>query len=246
MKNFIKYILQKLLGFDNYLYIFSLYIINTLKWNKKEKDFLFFIKLIEGNGIILDIGANIGVMSVHLSKNFLDSQIYSFEPIPANIKAFKRITDHYNIDNITLIEKAIGNVNGSIEMVMPVVKSVRFQGLSHVVQNDDSCEDNGDKFTTPITTIDSFFKNLNNEKAVSAIKIDVENYEFYVLEGAKETLNKYHPIIYCELWENQNRTDCFQLMTSLNYNTMVLFKDKLCIFDPEVHKTQNFFFIPNK
>lgn len=246
MKNFVKYVLQKLLGFDNYLFVFSLYIINTLKRNRKEKDFLFFLKLIKEKGVILDIGANIGVMSVYLSKNFPDSQIYSFEPIPANIKAFKRITEHYKIQNVKLVETAVGNVNGNIEMLMPVVKSVRFQGLSHVIQENEALNEEGDKFTTPLTTIDSFYKTEKLQQPIIAIKIDVENYEFFVFEGAKEILEKHQPIIYCELWENQNRFDCFELLRSFNYNIMVLDKDKLCIFDATVHKTQNFFFIPNK
>lgn len=193
----------------------------------------------------MDIGANIGVMSVHLCKNFPKSEIYSFEPIPANIKAFKRITSHYDFENVKLIESAVGNVNGNIEMVMPVVKSVRLQGLSHVVQSDESCSNEGDKFITPLITIDSFLKTNGASIPVTAIKIDVENYEFYVLEGAKETILKHQPLIYCELWENQNRTDCFELMAGINYSTMILDKDKLCIFDPAIHKTQNFFFIPN-
>ena len=201
--------------------------------------------LIKSNGTILDIGANIGVMSAHLCRKFPNSEIFSFEPIPANIKAFKRVTKHYNLVNVKLFETAIGNVNGSIEMVMPVVKSVRFQGLSHVVQSDNSCSGEGDKYITPLTTIDNFFINRENALPVTAIKIDVENYEFYVLDGAKETISKYRPVIYCELWENQNRADCFKFMSTLNYSIMVLDKDKLIIFDPEIHKTQNFFFIPN-
>ena len=47
--------------------------------------------------------------------------------------------------------------------------------------------------------------NLEN---VSCIKIDVEGSEMKVLEGAKETIIKYKPTIFIELWctsENNNK-----------------------------------------
>ena len=45
MKTLVKFVLQKVLGFKNYLFIFSLYIIYTLKNNRKEGDFLHFLSL---------------------------------------------------------------------------------------------------------------------------------------------------------------------------------------------------------
>ena len=52
MKNTVKYILHKLLGFKNYLFIFSLYKILTLRKDKNEKDFFAFLHLIPANRII--------------------------------------------------------------------------------------------------------------------------------------------------------------------------------------------------
>ena len=60
MKTFVKYILQKILGLKTYLYVFARFIIVKLKWDKKEKDFFHFLKLLPDNGIVLDLGANIG------------------------------------------------------------------------------------------------------------------------------------------------------------------------------------------
>ena len=245
MKNFIKYLLQKILGFDNYLFLFSLYIIKTLKRNKKERDFLYFLDLIKNEGVIFDVGANIGIMSYHICKSFPNSSIYAFEPIPSNIKAFKRVIKHYDIDNINVIETAVGNVNGSVEMVMPVIRSVKLQGLSHVIIDKSHAVNEGDIFKSEIVKLDSFYTGNNIQQPLVAIKIDVENYEFFVLDGAKEIIEKYRPLIYCELWENQNREDCLKLIANFNYSAKVIYKNKLCNFDIEVHKTQNFFFIPN-
>ena len=244
MKNTIKVILQKLLGFENYLFLFAIYIIRSLKWNKKEGDFIYFRDMIPDGGMILDIGANIGVMAVHLARTHKNSRIIAFEPIPYNIKTLKRIIRKYRIHNISVVESALGDKTGTIEMVMPVHKSARLQGLSHVVHQSITENNEGEKFSTPVITLDSFFKDNPSGGQLTAIKIDVENFEYFVFKGATETLKKYMPIIYCELWENKNREDCFTLLTELGYNIQVLHGNKLADFDPSLHKTQNFFFIP--
>jgi len=244
MKNTIKVILQKLLGFERYLYFFSIYIINSLKWNKKEGDFVYFRDMVPDGGLILDIGANIGVMSVHLARTHKNSAVIAFEPMPDNIKCLKKIIRHYHLNNIRIIESALGDHAGTIEMVMPKQGSARLQGLSHVIHESITENNNGNRFVTPLTTLDIFFQEPPEEKPVTAIKIDVENYEYYVLKGAVSLLEKFKPIIYCELWDNKNRDDCFSLLSTLGYEIRVLSKNQLCAYDATTDKTQNFFFIP--
>ena len=51
---------------------------------------------------------------------------------------------------------------------------------------------------------------------VSVIKIDVEGFEFLVLNGSKTFLEKHKPIIFIEIFEAQyNKT--LELLNSLNY-----------------------------
>ncbi len=244
MKARVKKILQQLLGFDRYLYLFSLFIINTLKWNKKEGDFIHFLKLIPEKGRILDIGANIGIMSVWLGRNRPQAEIIAFEPIPHNIKALKKVLGHYKLKNVQVIEKALGNNNGEVEMVMPVLDEVKMQGLSHVIHESITDFNQGRTYKTPITRLDDCDVLQNGGAAVVAIKLDVENFEYFVLEGGRKTISKYRPIIYTELWENDNREKCFGLMKDLFYKVKVFQKNSLVDFDPALHKTQNFFFVP--
>jgi precorrin-6B methylase 2 len=62
--------------------------------NKLEADFVHFLSIIPTNTLLLDIGANFGVMTVSLAKRAVNGQVYSFEPIPENLRALKRITKH--------------------------------------------------------------------------------------------------------------------------------------------------------
>ena len=245
MKSTIKYTLHKLFGFNTYLFIFSLFKIYTLKRDKNEKDFFQFLRLIPENTSVLDIGANIGIMTVHLARSINNVTVYCFEPIPNNILTFKRIVNHFKLKNVHLFETALGNTEGTIKMVMPIINSVKMQGLSHVIHDSIPENNEGAVFSASLKMLDNIELLVNNSKRISAIKIDVENFEFFVLEGAKKLIIKNQPIIYAELWENENRYNCFDLLQRLNYSTFVVDNNKLLEFNKTIHKTQNFIFLPS-
>ncbi len=245
MKNLAKYILQKLLGFHNYLYVFCRFKIRTLHNDNKEKDFLYFLSLIPAGGIVLDIGANIGIMTYYLSKKVKDSTVFAFEPMPDNIIVLERIIEHYRLNNVIVCKYALGNEEGEVEMVMPVIGSVKMQGLSHVVHSTIAVNNEGTRFKMPVKRLDNIAEIMSGAKPVTAIKMDVENFEYFVLDGAKELLKKHKPIIYCELWDNENRLKCFELVKSLGYQVKVLVSGQLRLYTEEIAKkypTQNFFF----
>ena len=244
MKALIKKILQRILGFDNYLFIFSLFTIYTLRWNKNEGDFLFFLKMIPNKGVVLDIGANIGIMTAHLSRNLNNVTVYAFEPVPNNLKALQRIIRFFHLKNVRVMDFALGNEEGSVEMVLPVVDSVKMQGLSHVVHDSIEEFNEGKKFKVAVRKLDNLKELTENGEKVTAIKMDVENFEFFVLDGGKELIRKDKPLIYTELWENENRDNCLRLIGELGYKVKVIDGGKLVEFEQGKHTTQNFFFIP--
>lgn len=243
MKSAIKYILHKLFGFRNYLFIFSLFKIYTLRWDKKENDFLFFLRMIPAGTVVLDIGANIGVMAVLLARRIKNAQVVAFEPVPENIGTLKRVINFFKLGNVRVMECALGNEEGEVEMVMPVIDSVKMQGLSHVVHSSITENNEGERVKTPIHKLDNI-SGLNGTLKVSAIKIDVENFEYFVLDGGRTFINKHKPLIYIELWENENRDKCFSLIKELGYRINVVENNELIQYDPSLHKTQNFIFSP--
>jgi FkbM family methyltransferase len=242
MKTLIKFVLQKALGFKNYLFVFSLYITATLKRNRKEGDFLHFLSMLPEDSTILDIGANIGVMTVHIARKHPGSTVYSFEPVPENLNNIRRLLKFLKIKNVNIFEIALGNYDGTAEIIMPEYKHVKFHGLSHVEGVEGSEGDSGIKYSVAMHKLDDLPEMLELVKPVSGIKIDVENYEYNVLQGARKLLIKYKPIVYAELWENQNRTDCIKLLTEIGYTTCILDNEVLVKFDSRKHQTQNFFF----
>lgn len=230
-KSFIKRALQKVLGFDNYLFIFSIFTIKRLSWNRHEKEFTEFMNQIPDNGTILDVGANIGIMTATLARKFSKAKICSFEPMPQNITALKRIIRYFKLLNVTVFEMALGEQPGELKMVMPVINNVKMQGLSHVVETDDEqAAKEGILFNVPVKKLDDI-PELQQLSKINAIKIDVENFEYPVLKGAEALLRKHKPIIYCELWKNERRDLTLRYLQGLGYQIKVYDGRQLVNFD---------------
>lgn len=240
LETLIKRLLQSVLGFENYLFIFSRFTIKRLELGQIEKEFLQFMKLVPNNGVILDLGANIGIMTAHMASRRPQAKVFAFEPIPQNIKALKRITQFFKLSNVTIFEMALGEENGEAKMVMPVIDGVKMQGLSHVMHK--TIEDNNDGmyFSVPLRKLDDLTELQNIQ--INAIKIDVENFEYFVLNGGISLIKKNKPVIYCELWDNNNRTQTFNLLKAAGYSTMVAEGDHLVPFQNQ--NIQNFIFVP--
>ena len=241
MKNFIKYILQKILGLHNYFYLFARFVILKLPYDKSEKDFLRFIDLAKDGDHVLDIGANIGVMTYYFSRKLPNSTIHSFEPVPDNFKVLLRIKRQLRLSNVQIYDFALGDGNGQVNMIMPESNKVYFHGLSHVEKEDN--ENKGNLYSVDIKRLDDL--NQFKDVKINAIKIDVEEYEYNVLLGGEQLIIKNRPVIYCELWESENRTKSLAFISKLNYKVFVNQGKDLKEFVGQAGY-QNFFFIPTE
>lgn len=238
MKNKTKYLLQRILGFERYLRVFSRFKIATLKSDKKEKDFFVFMNLLNNPENILDLGANIGVMTVHLAENFPQATIHAVEPLQTNMEVLKYSVEKSKLNNVKMYQTALGDSICNVEMILPNDGATRLHGLSHVVHDSITDWNEGERFQVPCTTVDHLFDTMK----IDGIKIDVENFEYFVLLGATEVISNQRPIIYAELWDNENRINCFQFMLDRKYAIYCVVDGQLKPWEKGI-ETQNFIFI---
>lgn len=246
MKYRIQRFLHFVLGFENYLFLTSVIKILIFKKRPGEeyKAFLKFMSLIPHDSTVLDVGANIGVMTTLLSRDHPDWQIYSFEPMPRNYKTVQRIAHIFKLRNAQIYQMALGNEDGQVEMLMPVQKSVKQSAWSHVAgQGDAEEEEIGERVHVPCKRLDSLDFLFHTDKPINGIKIDVEDFEYFVFQGAQNLLATYHPIVYAELAHEDNRNNCFEFFKTLNYKAKVYENGELVDYDNRVHHW-NFFFMP--
>jgi FkbM family methyltransferase len=172
---------------------------------------------------LLDCGSNYGFYSFYLASLSVGNQVLAFEASPKTLASFKANLDLNNFKNINFRNVAISEISG---------KFVSFYE-SH---NDWESSATHNQFkntkivTIETTTIDQELlnKDLNNFAVI--IKLDIEGNEFNAIQGGKDTILKYEPLITIELskynFNNQNYNfDYFKKF--LNDSKYKIYDDKL-------------------
>jgi|TARA_B110000259_G_C13852291_1_gene337327 FkbM family methyltransferase len=140
---------------------------------------------------ILDIGANIGYNSLIFSES---GPVVSFEPMFHEI-LIKNVKQNQLRHPINVYRCALSNEKKSMEMFIPnrgcqSTTQINYGGTSFHMEEDMK----GPGIIVPCERLDDIYKGTP-----SIIKIDVEGHELQVLEGAKETIRKYMPMILVEI-----------------------------------------------
>jgi FkbM family methyltransferase len=220
VKNAIKGALQQALGYQRYLRFFAWFKVRTLRLDRREDDFFAFLALLPDAGTVLDIGANLGFLTAHLSSRVTRGRVIAFEPMPDNLHALAHVVETFNLNNVTIEPIAVGEHDGEVIMVLPVRGHARQQGLAHVVRGatgNAGDAGNGIRFTVPVRTLDSIAELFAKDVKVTGIKIDVENSEQFVLAGAERLLATHRPLIYLELGDDENRAACLEFFRRWGY-----------------------------
>ena len=151
------------------------------------------LKIIEANinknSICLDIGANIGQHTMLMASVVKEGEVHSFEPLK---NLCDQIVESKNINNFNNI--FVNNFGLSDkESVMTIYKNNLNIGKTSLIKSDYT-----DAEDVYIKMLDTFWKDNNKDKKIDFVKIDVEGYEYQVLLGMEEIINKYKPKILFE------------------------------------------------
>ncbi len=166
--------------------------------------FLKFCNL-PADSIAVDVGANIGTMTVPFATMF--SKVYSYEPFKPIFQLLQTNVADNKLTNVIIANKAVGHENGFVniantvqdrdfhtgeiivqELVVGGNVEINY-GAVQVVTSKDS------KSAIPMTTLDDDLVLAGN---IALIKVDVEGSEPLVFYGAQEIIKKYKPIIVFE------------------------------------------------
>lgn len=178
-----------------------------------------------GPGVFaLDCGANIGVHTVEMSRYMqswgaviaIEAQERLYYALCGNIALS-------NLFNAAALWYAIGSEVGHIDVPRPNYnKSASFGSLElrrgprteYIGQNISYAS--RDSVQIRMTTIDSICEKLNR---VDFIKLDIEGMEIEALKGARQILDKFHPILWIE-WIKSDRSELQQFLDSFGYSSV--------------------------
>jgi FkbM family methyltransferase len=167
-------------------------VINAIKsgriWEKKLLN--NYKDLILPGNTVLDIGAYLGTHTVAFSQLVGDTgKVISFEPQTDIFTLLEKTITENEITNVKLYNNAVYNINKKIEFSNTNNGKA---SISHIRPR----LPNPVKKEIQAITIDS----LKLDRC-DMIKLDVEKCEWLVLEGAKDTITKYNPIIFIEVFK---------------------------------------------
>ena len=174
------------------------------------------------DGVILDIGANLGSFTIPLAKKFPHLRFNSYEP--QRIVYYQLCSNIIlnSLDNVYAYEYGLSNNEEELLVQLPdYSKEGNIGAFSldpETRENEYEISTKGSEEYIMTTTIDSL-----NIKDIKLIKIDVEGMELAVIRGALKTLfdNEYPPIFFeawtFKEWFQPKRKELIELLESLGY-----------------------------
>jgi len=142
----------------------------------------------------IDIGCNIGLISLYMIKNVPGIKIYAFDPGPHQSGLFRRSITKNNLGNqIELFELALSNIDGEADFY--IHKSENAPGDGFI---DTERYGKTSKILVKSNKLDTWWIK-HSKPYIDLIKIDTEGAELWVLEGAAELINECRPVIVTEI-----------------------------------------------
>lgn len=169
--------------------------------------FDIYKKYARAGTVAIDVGANIGIHTLVLSRCVGETgTVIAFEPSAA---IYKRLLG-------TISLNGLNNVSAQPQGAGEKAARCRFEpSLTNFNIGQGRIDTSGSTEIT-ITSIDELLK--NRSMPVSLIKIDTEGYELNVLKGAQESLKKHKPAIVVEF--NASSYSFDQFMQHIPYNAL--------------------------
>ena len=149
---------------------------------------------VANSGLFLDIGANIGLITLNVLAERPGVLVVAFEPGTHQAGLLERTVASNRLgDRVTVLRSALSHREGTARFAVHRSRhasgdgflDTRRAGKTHTVE-------------VPVTTVDSWWRGAGRPH-VSAIKVDTEGAELWILQGGSEMLAACHPLVVFEL-----------------------------------------------
>jgi FkbM family methyltransferase len=177
----------------------TLYIERLKAGQYQKTNWVFAQTLVDDWRRAIDVGTNNACNAIHYAKRF--STVECFEPTPLAQQLWTNTVRDNQVTNVKLHTVALGERQTFTE-ILTHPKNGGHNHLAHFDKNPRAKEERNsrERVQVQVETLDSFgFQN------VGFIKVDVEGYEKFVLEGAQALIAQSRPTIQLEIVSQQCR-----------------------------------------
>jgi FkbM family methyltransferase len=171
------------------------------------------LKRLDKGDVFVDVGAHVGKYSFYASRLVGDSGlVIAIEPHPKNMKNLKKGIRLNGLSNVVTVQKACSNYRGR-----GFLKEDTLSAKHELAQKTT-------KLTVDVDTLDNILHTVRIKK-VSTVKIDVNRYEYQVLQGTRKTLSEFKPQLIVEV-NFGNKRKISEYLNKWNYKPATLSETK--------------------
>ena len=217
--------------------------------NIYEKELEIINKFSDKNKSAVDVGVYRGIYSYKLSKEF--KHVYAYEPNPLIFpfleKNLKKI-----ISNLTIKNYALSNETGVADLKIPMRSKSFFKNNIEelyklgcaTIHNKNNFE-NYETINVKKIKLDQDLNDIN----LGFIKIDVEGHEKEVIEGAKNLIKTFKPILLVEIEKKHNKKpviETVKFIQEFGYSPFYCKNSELHSLESlkNLDQENNFYFLP--
>jgi len=192
------------------------------------RDWMFDVKrMIDNPSVIVDAGANIGSVSLDLHQWFPNTAIYAFEPVTETFEILSANVSGKN--TIHPVKMGLGAKDEKIQLLLSGENSINSLKVTEVNRGIKGAEE------ITITTLQGYLQQQGIIH-IDILKIDVEGFEFEVLEGCAGLLNTGIKCIYLEVGYVREPTkvhfsDVETFMETHNFELCGMYETRRHMFD---------------
>lgn len=183
-------------------------------------------RLLREGDIYIDVGANIGFMSLNAATVAgVDGRVLAIEPEPRVREKLLFNVKLNCANNVTIIPRAISDKIGTA--IFSVATEEGLSRLDHGL-GDNPCMVLFEKIEVSTTTLDSLIEEFVPGRPIRLIKMDVEGFEYSVFKGAHRLLQRAETIFIFEsnsgalLQNGRSLVDIHVLLTAENYDVFAI------------------------
>ena len=218
--------------------------VNYGTYESEESDYL--LRAAVGATVIFDVGANVGFYSLHWASRLAPGgTIHSFEPVPSTFSWLARNIALNHLEEVIHANNfGLGDTPADVSLFVP-----DFTGCGAASMRDLHPEEHSQELKIHLDTLDHYFSAAGLQQ-LDLLKADVEGAELSVLRGARETISRYHPLIFLELLRKWSRpfgyhpNDVIEMLRGFGYRCYTFGETGLIPFGSMNEETpqKNFFF----
>lgn len=225
MSKLLHRLLYRLLPLKWYLWSVSrlFFLCYGLGWGRKKRsmEYVYHLpNLVQKGDTAIDIGANLGYYSRPLSQIVgNEGRVYCVEPVPVIFEVLKR--NMHRRANATLLNYALGEESGCVDMVNDTVAEVGYFGTGRNAVSDGQSSADAIHFTVQMRRGSELFADLER---LDFIKCDIEGYERIVLPEMRALIERFHPVVLLET-DGDTRREMVAMFADMGYRAYTLSDD---------------------